>query len=81
MARYDVTTRSKRGQWVNEVEGAPELSRSFRSREEAVEEGRELAGSRGSRHLVEESEPTGAITDGGDADDGVAVADDTPASP
>lgn len=76
MTRYDVTTRSKQGQWVNEVEGAPELSRSFRSREEAVQEGREFAAARDSRHVVEPSEPTGTITDGGDVADGIAVVDD-----
>lgn len=66
MSRYDVTTRSKNGQWVNEIEGAREYSKSFRSREEAEQAGREFAAEQGSRHVIEESEPTGTITDDGD---------------
>lgn len=69
MAHYDVTSRAKHGQWVNEVEGEPELSRSFRSRAEAVQAGREFAAGHGSRHEVEDSEPTGAITDDEDPED------------
>ena len=68
-----VVTRSKNGQWLNEVEGAPELSRSYSSRDEAVEEGKALAADRGFRHDVEESEPTGTIVDGGAPEDDVAV--------
>lgn len=66
MADGDVRTRDKRGQWVNEVEGEPERSESFSSREEAIEAGAALAEELGSTHTVEESEPTGAITDPGD---------------
>jgi len=65
----DVITMSKRGQWVNEVVGAEELSQSFRSREEAEDAGRSLAAQLGSRHIVLESEETGVITDEG-YDDG-----------
>jgi len=36
MADGDVPTRAKHGQWGNHVEGGPENSRSFCSREEAV---------------------------------------------
>lgn len=59
----DVITVSKRGQWVNRVIGGEELSESFASREEAEDAGRSLAQQLGSRHVVIESEPTGAITD------------------
>ncbi|OIJ30754.1 MULTISPECIES: DUF2188 domain-containing protein [unclassified Microbacterium] len=69
MAITTIVTRSKNGQWVNEVEGAPELSRSYTSRDEAIEEGEALASERGARHEIEESEPTGTITDGGDPSD------------
>ncbi len=68
MTRNDVTTKSKNGQWVNEIEGSPELSRSYRSRDEAVQAGREYAAGHDSRHVIEESEPTGAITDMPDAE-------------
>ncbi|MEJ3404623.1 DUF2188 domain-containing protein [Rathayibacter sp. YIM 133350] len=63
MAEGDVQTRDNRGQWENSVEGRPELSQSYASRDEAVEAGRELAASLGSKHVVTESEPTGVITD------------------
>lgn len=76
MAGGRVVTRSKNGQWLNEVEGAPELSRSYSSRDEAIEEGRALAADRGLRHDVEESEPTGTIVDGGVPEDDVAVVGD-----
>jgi hypothetical protein len=59
----DVETMSKRGQWVNRVIGGAELSESFRSKEEAIDAGRSLAAQLGSRHVVDESEETGAITD------------------
>lgn len=36
MVDGDVTTRSKNGQWLNHVEGHPESSQSFSSREDAV---------------------------------------------
>jgi hypothetical protein len=76
MAGQRVVTRSKNGQWVNEVEGAPELSTSYSSRDEAVEEGRALAADRGLEHVLLDSEPTGTIVDGGAPDDAVAVVDD-----
>lgn len=63
MAEGDVETRSNRGQWENRVEGHPELSQSFATREEAVDAGQLLAEERGTRHTVVYSEPTGAITD------------------
>ncbi|MFJ4037795.1 DUF2188 domain-containing protein [Microbacterium sp. NPDC090007] len=63
MTQNDVTTRSNRGQWENAVEGRPELSASFSSREEAVDQGRALADDLGSRHLVQDAESTGAVTD------------------
>jgi hypothetical protein len=63
MADGDVETRSNRGQWENSVEGRPELSQSFASRDEAVDAGRQLAATLGSQHVVRESEPTGVITD------------------
>jgi hypothetical protein len=63
MAEGDVETRSNRGQWENRVEGEPERSRSYASRDEAIEEGRRLAEELGSTHTVIDSEPTGVITD------------------
>ncbi|WP_430644839.1 DUF2188 domain-containing protein [Agromyces sp. GXS1127] len=63
MADGDVETRSKRGQWVNRVIGEPELSKSFRSREEAVTAGRQLAEVLGTQHTVIDAEETGVITD------------------
>ncbi len=63
MSQNDVTTRSNRGQWENVVEGRPDLSASFSSREEAIDQGRAVADDLGSRHVVEEAEPTGAPTD------------------
>jgi hypothetical protein len=68
MADGDVTTRDNRGQWENSVEGRPERSSSYTSRAEAVEEGQAIAAELGSRHTVEEAEPTGAVTDEGDDD-------------
>lgn len=65
MADGDVTTRSKNGQWVNHVEGEPSNSKSFSSRAEAVMAGASFAAERGTRHVVEESEPTGGVGDGG----------------
>ncbi|WP_313624276.1 DUF2188 domain-containing protein, partial [Microbacterium sp.] len=47
MAITAVVTRSKNGQWVNEVDGAPELSRSYTSRDEAIKEGEALAAEHG----------------------------------
>lgn len=73
-----VVTRSKNGQWVNEVEGAPELARSFSSRDEAIEEGEALAAEHGARHDVEESEPTGTIVDGGAPGDAPVIVGDKP---
>ena len=63
MSQKDVTTRSNRGQWENSVEGRPELSASFSSKEEAVDQGRATADELGSRHIVEDAASTGAITD------------------
>ena len=65
MANGDVTTVSKRGQWVNEVEGDRSRSWSFSSKEEAVEAGRALAGELGSQHVVLDAQSTGVITDPG----------------
>jgi hypothetical protein len=73
-----VITKSKNGQWVNEVEGAPELSRSYTSRDEAIEEGEALASERGLKHVTEESEPTGTIVNGGASGDGVAIVGEKP---
>ena len=47
MARGDVETVSKNGQWVNRVEGEAELSQGYASKEEAVEEGARLAAETG----------------------------------
>ncbi|WP_194410979.1 DUF2188 domain-containing protein [Microbacterium cremeum] len=58
-----VVTRSNRGQWENQVEGRPELSQSFSSREEAIDAGRATADELGARHVVEDAPPTGTITD------------------
>lgn len=58
-----VVTRSNRGQWEVVVDGRPELSRSFSSREEAVDEGRTIADELGWHHVVEDAEPTGTIVD------------------
>jgi hypothetical protein len=63
MANGDVRTMSKRGQWVNSVEGDNERSWSFSSKEEAIEAGRALAEELGSTHTVQDEEPTGIITD------------------
>ncbi|SDQ09959.1 DUF2188 domain-containing protein [Leucobacter chromiiresistens] len=63
MSQSTVTTKSKNGQWVNEVADAPHLSRSYRDRDEAVQAGRELAAEHHLEHRIEESAPTGAITD------------------
>lgn len=63
MSENDVTTRSNRGQWENTVEGRPELSASFSSKAEAVDQGRTTADELGSQHIVEDAEPTGAVTD------------------
>ncbi|MDW4571426.1 DUF2188 domain-containing protein [Microbacterium sp. M3] len=58
-----VVTRSNRGQWENHVAGHPELSRSFSSKDEAVDAGRSVADDLGVDHVVEDAEATGAITD------------------
>lgn len=63
MSDGDVETISKRGQWVNRVIGEPERSRSFRSKQEAVDAGRELAARLGTRHRVIDADETGVITD------------------
>ena len=72
MAHGDVETVSKRGQWVNRVEGEEELSQGFASREEAIEEGRRLAEASGTAHRVVPSASTGVATDeqsGADAEE------------
>ena len=58
-----VITRSNRGQWENSVAGRPELSASYTSREEAIDQGRSIADDLGVAHVVDEADPTGAITD------------------
>ncbi|MET0812593.1 MAG: DUF2188 domain-containing protein [Microbacterium sp.] len=58
-----VVTRSNRGQWENVVEGRPELSQSFTSREEAIDQGRDVADRLGLAHVVHDAEATGVITD------------------
>jgi len=63
MTHGDVTTRSNRGQWENVVEGMPERSASYRSREEAVAAGEAVARLLGGRHVVVDATPTGAIVD------------------
>ena len=63
MAHGDVDTIDKDGQWVNRVDGDPERSASFSSRDEAVEAGRELAAQLGSVHRVHDAPATGDITD------------------
>ncbi|GAA1823283.1 DUF2188 domain-containing protein [Agromyces salentinus] len=63
MAEGDVETHSNRGQWENRVEGHPELSQSYASRDEAIEAGRRFAEERGTAHTVVDSDPTGVITD------------------
>jgi len=59
----EVQTYSNRGQWVTRVVDEPEMSRSFSSREEAVEAGDRLAERLGTAHRVIQSEPEGTITD------------------
>ena len=66
MADGDVETIDKGGQWVNRVEGAPDLSESFSSKIEAIDAGRSLAEELGSTHTVRDAEPTGTITDPGE---------------
>lgn len=66
MADGDVETFDNRGQWVNRVVGEPERSRSFSSRQEAVDAGEALARELGTQHTVLEAEPTGTITDPGE---------------
>jgi hypothetical protein len=66
MTDGDVETFDKRGQWVNRVSGEPELSRSFSSKQEAINAGRALAAERGTTHSVREADPTGVITDPGE---------------
>jgi Uncharacterized protein conserved in bacteria (DUF2188) len=66
MADGDVETRDNRGQWENVVSGDPARSSSFASKDEAIEAGRALAEELGTRHIVRDEEPTGAITDPGE---------------
>ena len=63
MTDGDVETISKRGQWVNRVVGEPERSQSYRTKEEAIDAGRELAALHGTEHRVIDADETGAITD------------------
>lgn len=63
MSTHEVMTRSNRGQWETVVEGRPELSQSFSSKEEAIDLGRAIADEHGLHHIVLDSEPTGTITD------------------
>jgi len=70
MARGDVETVSKNGQWVNRVEGEAELSQGYASKEEAIEEGARLAAETGARHTVRDAPPTGVVTDEQDSGEG-----------
>lgn len=63
MARGDVETISKNGQWVNRVEGEEEFSQGYASKEEAIEEGARLAAETGAQHMVRDAPATGAVTD------------------
>ena len=63
MSAFDVTTRPQNGQWVNEVEGAPHLSRNFLDKEDAVEAARQFAVTHHTRHQIEEPEATEVNTD------------------
>lgn len=65
MADGDVETFDNRGQWVNRVVGEPERSRSFSSKQEAIDAGQALADELGSEHRVREADSTGVITDPG----------------
>jgi hypothetical protein len=65
MADGDVETFDKRGQWVNRVIGEPERSKSFSSKQEAIDAGQALVRELGTHHLVREADPTGVITDPG----------------
>lgn len=69
----DVVTMSKRGQWVNRVEGEEELSQGYATKEEAIEAGQDMADALGTHHRVVDAEPTGTITDEQNADDQDAV--------
>lgn len=68
MARGDVETISKNGQWVNRVEGEAELSQGYASKEEAIEEGARLAAETGARHTVHDAPATGVVTDEQESD-------------
>src|SRR5690606_1394760 len=76
MARGDVETVSKNGQWVNRVEGEAELSQGYASKEEAVEEGARLAAETGARHTVRDAPATGVVTDEQESDEGESSGDD-----
>jgi|GEM_PF-1226716 len=73
MARGDVETISKNGQWVNRVEGEEELSQGYASKEEALEEGAKLAAQTGAQHTVRDAPATGVVTDEQEPDDGGAT--------
>lgn len=70
MARGDVETISKNGQWVNRVEGEEELSQGYASKEEALEEGARLAGETGAQHTLRDAPATGVVTDEQEPDEG-----------
>ena len=72
MARGDVETMSKHGQWVNRVEGEEELSQGYASKDEAIEEGRALAERTGGRHRLRDEPATGVATDEQSAADAAA---------
>ncbi|MFC7787835.1 DUF2188 domain-containing protein [Microbacterium sp. MAHUQ-60] len=76
MARGDVETVSKNGQWVNRVEGEAELSQGYASKEEAVEEGARLAAETGARHTVRDAPATGVVTDEQESDGADSSGDD-----
>lgn len=63
MARGDVETISKNGQWVNRVDGEAEFSQGYASKEEAIEEGARLAAETGAHHTVRDAPATGVVTD------------------
>ena len=63
MTTGDVVTRSNRGQWENSVQGRPELSQSFGSRDEAIEAGNRLAKELGVEHIVRSGSDEGVSAD------------------
>ncbi|WP_207455191.1 DUF2188 domain-containing protein [Desertivibrio insolitus] len=57
MAEGDVTTKLKRGHWENSVEGRPELSSGFTTKDEALQRGQSLAAELGTQHTVAPYDP------------------------